>query len=123
MQEVNQVAKYVDQIPGDIDEFTSYFEKAILERKLFSTVKHQFRTKVNDVCCSVQVFEGYTFLGGNWLTMNVTAIEYGGQLKVAVMTSGGSNALFFKNSSLGVDAEIKMLKEAKEIISDWPISG
>ncbi|MCQ4637747.1 DUF6054 family protein [Anaerovorax odorimutans] len=113
------MAKYIVQIQGNIDEFTRYLENAVLKHRAFSSLKHQFRTKINNVRCCVQVFEGYTLKGGNWLTMNVTTLEYGGMLKVAVMTSGGSNNLLFKNLSFGVEGEERMLKQAKAIIMGY----
>lgn len=113
------MAKCIIQIPGSIEEFTQYFKSAILDAKAFTAIKHQFRTRVNDVICHVQIFEGYTFMGGNWLSMNVTVLEHNGVLKVAIMTSGGSNGLFLKNWSLGVEAEEKMLKTAETIIREY----
>lgn len=110
------MAKYITEITGNIDEFTRYLEREVLISKNFTTIKHQFRTKINDVQCCVQVFEGYTFWGGNWLTMDVTTLEYEGKLKVVVITSGGSNALLLKNFSLGIEGENKMLNTAREII-------
>lgn len=113
------MGKFVTQIQGNIDEFTRYMEQAMLREKLFSEIRHQFRTKINGVRCCVQTFERYSFRGGNWLTMNVTSLEYAGMLKIVVMVSGGSNNVLFKYWSFGVESEARVLEEAKRIIAAY----
>lgn len=51
--------------------------------------------------CAVRVFERYSYMGGNRVSMNVTLVGNDRDLFFSAITSGGSSAVFFKLNTLG----------------------
>lgn len=62
--------------------------------------------------CSVRVFERYSCMGGNRVSLSVTLFQEGdGPVRMSAITAGGSQALFFKLNTLGEEAFLDKLKE------------
>ena len=62
--------------------------------------------------CAVRVFERYSYLGGNRVSMSVTLFQScGGPIHLSAITAGGSQALFFKVNTFGEDAFLDKFRE------------
>jgi len=62
--------------------------------------------------CSVRVFERYSYMGGNRVSLSVTLFQEGdGPVRLSAITSGGSQAMFFKINTLGEEAFLDKLRE------------
>ena len=66
------------------------------------------------VRCAVRVFERYSYMGGNRVSMNVTLVGNGRDLFLSAITSGGSQAVFFKLNTLGEESFLEKLVEIVE---------
>ncbi len=66
---------------------------------------------MGDVRCSVRVFERYSVLGGNRLSLSVTLFGKDGDVHLSAITAGGSTAMFFKLNTFGEEAFLEKLKE------------
>lgn len=64
-----------------------------------------------NVRCAVRVFERYSFIGKNRVSMNVTLLQVGDDLRLSAITSGGSQAIFVKINTLGEDSFLDTLRE------------
>ena len=66
---------------------------------------------VGDGCrCSVRVFERYSAIGSNRVSMSVTLFqEPDGTVHLSAITSGGSQAMFFKINTFGEQAFLDKL--------------
>ena len=66
---------------------------------------------VGDGCrCSVRVFERYSAMGSNRVSMSVTLFqEPDGTVHLSAITSGGSQAMFFKINTFGEQAFLDKL--------------
>ena len=63
--------------------------------------------------CSVRVYERYSYMGGNRVSMNVTLYQSGdGPVKLCAITSGGSQAMFFKINTWGEESFLATLDKA-----------
>lgn len=70
-----------------------------------------------DARCSVRVFERYSVVGGNRLSLTLTLFQKGeGPIRLSAITAGGSQAVFFKVNTLGEEAFLEDLKELLEKI-------
>ena len=63
------------------------------------------------VRCAVRVYERYSWTGGNRLSMTLTLFGLGNELDISAITSGGSNAMFFKMNTIGEDAFLGTVQE------------
>ena len=62
--------------------------------------------------CSVRVFERYSFLGSNRVSLSVTLFQGAdGITHLSAVTSGGSQAMFFKINTWGEDAFLDKLRD------------
>lgn len=66
--------------------------------------------------CSVRVFERYSMIGGNRLSLTLTLFQNADSpIRLSAITAGGSQAVFFKVNTLGEDA---FLDEVRGILDD-----
>lgn len=70
--------------------------------------------------CSVRVFERYSMVGGNRLSLTLTLFQNGDEpIRLSVIAAGGSQAVFFKMNTLGEDAFLEDVKQLlEEILED-----
>lgn len=63
--------------------------------------------------CSVRVFERYSMVGGNRLSLTLTLFQNGDEpIRLSAIAAGGSQAVFFKMNTLGEDAFLEDVKHA-----------
>lgn len=68
----------------------------------------------NGIRCAVRVYERYSMAGSNRVSLNVTLIGNGGELFISAITSGGSQAVFFKINTIGEETFLNRLVEIVE---------
>ena len=106
------MAKYEDQLSGNFDELLDRIEGGILQGSMSASLEECSDFRDGDARCSVRVFERYSYAGGNRLSMSVTLFQkQGGPIHLSAITSGGSQAVFFKINTWGEDAFLDKLKE------------
>lgn len=64
--------------------------------------------------CAVRVYERYSAVGGNRVSLNLTLLEADGVLGLSAITSGGSQAMFFKINTWGEEAFLDTIRETVE---------
>jgi len=105
------MAKYECEITGDFTEVLRLIEEGILRGSLSAQLEDGSDHSDNGIRCAVRVYERYSIIGGNRVSLNVTLIGNGDKLFVSAITSGGSKAVFFKINTLGEDAFLDCLVE------------
>jgi len=66
------------------------------------------------VRCAVRVYERYSALGSNRVSMAVTLVGNGKNLFLSAITSGGSQAMLFKINTWGEGSFLDTLVEVVE---------
>ena len=107
------MAKLEKTIPGSFDEILSKIEEGILDGSISATLEDRSDFRSGDVRCSVLVFERYSYIGGNRVSLSVTLFAADGDDKVqlSAISSGGSQALFFKINTWGEENFLDKLRE------------
>ena len=73
--------------------------------------------KEGDARCSVRVFERYSMIGGNRLSLTLTLFQNGDSpIRLSAITAGGSQAVFFKVNTLGEESFLDDVKNLLEEI-------
>lgn len=106
------MAKYEAQINGSFQDFLYYLDQKILSGSMSASLEDSSRYSINGVEVAVRVYERYSWIGGNRLSMNVTLLGHGGRLHLTAITSGGSQAMFFKINTFGEEAFLDHMREA-----------
>lgn len=98
------MAKYEHRISGNFDHFLTEMTHTILGGSISATLEDSSRITLGDVRCATLVFERYSYVGSNRVSLNVTVLGQGNNLYISAITSGGSQALFFKINTFGESA-------------------
>ena len=105
------MAKFTHVIHGDFDRILKTIEQGILDASVSATLEDSWDVREGDSRCAVRVFERYSYAGGNRVSMNVTLVQSGGPIRLCAITSGGSQAVFFKVNTWGEETFLETLKD------------
>lgn len=62
--------------------------------------------------CSVRVFERYSYIGNNRVSLTLTLFQNGDEpVRLSAITAGGSQAIFFKINTWGEESFLDKLRE------------
>lgn len=109
------MAKYETTVRGDFSLILSKITDGILNGSLTASLEDSSDFRSGDARCSIRVFERYSYLGSNRVSLSVTVFQNGTDpVKVSAITSGGSQAMFFKVNTFGEEAFLDKLREILE---------
>ena len=103
------MAKYEKHLTGNFDEVLNAVTDGVLNGSMSASYEDGSDWTNGTVRCAVRVFERYSYMGGNRVSMNVTLVGNGRDLFLSAITSGGSQALFFKLNTLGEESFLEKL--------------
>lgn len=99
-----KMAKYKNTLTGNFDDFVRYMDNAITSGSMTATFEDGSDFTVSNARVSVRVYERYSMIGGNRVSLNLTILGIKDQIAVSAITSGGSQAMFFKINTFGEEA-------------------
>lgn len=107
------MAKYENHnVRGTFNAILKQIEIGILNGSLSASLENSSDFVSDNARCSVRVFERYSWLGNNRVSMSVTLFQCGdGPIQLSAITSGGSQAIFFKLNTFGEEAFLDKLRE------------
>ena len=106
------MAKLERTLYGNFDVILDHIENGIKGGSVSATLEGWSDFLDNDSRCAVRVFESYSYLGGNRVSLSVTMFQScGGPIHLSAITAGGSQAVFFKLNTFGEDAFLDKLRE------------
>ena len=109
------MAKLERTLNGDFDQILSRIEQGIMRGSLSATMEDGSDFTDGSSRCSVRVFERYSAMGSNRVSLSVTMFRgQDGIIRLSAITSGGSQALFFKINTLGEEAFLNKLADLLE---------
>ncbi len=104
------MAKYTKTMQGDIDDFVAYLKDKILKGSFTASLEEEEHYR-NAVSYSVLVFERYSYIGSNRLSLSITIVQEHDSLRLVAVSSGGSQAVLFKVNTFGEDSFLgKLIK-------------
>ena len=103
------MAKYERRFTGDFGTALGRLHHGILDASVSATYEDGSEWSSDGVRCAVRVYERYSALGGNRVSLNVTLVGKGRDLFLSAITSGGSQAIFFKINTWGESAFLDTL--------------
>lgn len=105
------MAKFTYSLTGDFDRILKRIEQGVLDASTSATLEDGWDVREGDSRCAVRVFERYSYAGGNRVSMNVTLFQSGSEVRICAITSGGSQAMFFKVNTWGEETFLDTLKD------------
>lgn len=89
---------------GSGDALAAHLDEAIPKFSISASIEHREELSIGDARMILRTYERYSMMGGNRLTLSVSILAVGDQMEVALTTSGGSGAVFFKINTLNEGA-------------------
>lgn len=110
------MAKYEKHLTGNFDELLELVTDGVLNGSMSASYENGSDWTNGTVRCAVRVFERYSYMGGNRVSMNVTLVGKGEELFLTAITSGGSQAVFWKINTMG---EESFLEKLVRVVEDY----
>lgn len=97
------MAKLECKLQGDFDQILHELDDVIME-SISATLEEYSDFEIGNCRCAIRVYERYSFIGGNRVSLSITLLQEGEVLLLSAITSGGSAAAFFKLNTMGENA-------------------
>lgn len=108
------MAQYETHLTGDFSALLSHIERSVVGGSISASREGGSLFEAAGVRCAVRVYERYSYLGGNRLSLCVTLFGRDEDLQLSAITSGGSQAIFFKLNTFGEEAFLQKFIDAIE---------
>lgn len=103
------MAKYENRFKGNFFEVLRLLENGIINSSLSASYENGSDYQNGEIKCAVRVYERYSMIGSNRVSLSFTLIGDGDYLFLSAITSGGSQAMFFKFNTFGEEAFLDCL--------------
>ena len=107
------MAKLESRLMGNFQTVLKQLEDTILNGSISASYEDGSDYQGADgTRVAVRVYERYSWLGGNRVSMNLTLVGSGENLFLSVITSGGSQGVFFKVNTWGEKSFLDTIRDA-----------
>ena len=106
------MAHYEQTLTGDVDPFIAHLDDVILGGSVTANQEDGADHRIGGARMVVRVYERYSAMGGNRVSLSVAVLSVGAEMSVSAITSGGSQAMFFKINTMGEEAFLQKAVEA-----------
>ena len=106
------MAKFECRLNEDFDVLIRRIDAGIINGSVSASLEEISDFKSGDARCSVRVYERYSYMGGNRVSLTVTLFQGAdGIIHLSAISTGGSQAMFFKVNTWGETAFLDKLRE------------
>ena len=114
------MAKYERELKGNFDSLLKALNDGILGGSISATFQGGSDFDLNGTRCAVRVYERFSMVGSSRLGANITLLGLGNDLRLSIISSGGSQAMFFKINTWGEEA---FTNKIIKLVDDWERNG
>lgn len=106
------MAKLERTLNGSFDQILHRIESGVMSGSISASLEAKSDFSQAGARCAVRVFERYSYMGNNRVSLSVTLFQAGdGPVHLSAIASGGSQAMFFKINTFGEEAFLDKLRE------------
>ena len=105
------MAKYERSFRGNFDEVLQICNDAVMQ-SVSASVEDSSQFRSGDVRVQTVVCERFSLIGGNRVSLKLTWFGHGDEIFVSAISSGGSQAVFFKINRFGEEAFLDRLSRS-----------
>ena len=106
------MAKLEKTVNENFDQLVARIQNGILHSSISATLEESSDFTEGDARCSVRVFERYSTMGKNRVSLTVTFFQKDdSSVHVSGITAGGSQAVMLKVNTIGENAFLDRLRE------------
>lgn len=108
------MAKYEKKLTGNFKELLDWLHNDITNGSASASYEDGSDIEIDEMNVAVRVYERYSMAGGNRVSLNITLVGLGDELVISAITSGGSQAVFFKINTWGEETFLERCSESIE---------
>ena len=117
-RKVCKMAKYEQRLTGNFDELLTWLDNDITKGSFSAAFEDGSDYSCGQVRVAVRVYERYSMMGGNRVSLSITVVGQDNDLFVSAITAGGSQAVFIKINTLGETSFLdKLIQSVENFIS------
>ena len=113
------MAKYERRLTGDMDALLHTIDRGIIGGSISAGFEASSDFYSGSVRCAVRVYERFSIMGGNRLSLNVTVLGTGRDLQLSAITAGGGSGVFFNFFKADTTGEGPFLRKLTKIVEDF----
>ena len=110
------MAKFECTLRGDYNQALSYFHNGILNGSMSASFEEESYFQSAGVRCTVRVYERYSMMGSNRVSLSLTLMGEGEELFLSAITAGGSQAVLWKMNTFGEEAFLDRLRDVVKLL-------
>jgi len=110
------MAKYESRFWGDFRDFLGFLDNKMLRGRSSASYEDGSYYEKDDVRCAVRVYERFGSMGSTHVCLTIVLIGVDKELFLSAISAGGSQAKFFKISTVG---ERKFLQSVVDIVEEY----
>ena len=101
MKGMDDMAKYERELTGSFNDLLAQIHADVTGRSATASFEGGSDYQSNGIRLAVRVYERYSMIGKNRVSLNITLLGKDDKLFLSAITSGGSQAMFFKINVFG----------------------
>lgn len=109
------MAKIECELYGDFEEILAEFHCAVMDGSVSASFEDGSDMETSNMRCAVRVYERYSTFGGNRVSLSFTLIESEGRIFFTAISTGGSQAVFFKLNTVGEESFLSTIEWVAEM--------
>ena len=98
------MAQYTNHFETGFDSLLAYVEDSVKKGSVSASLEGGSDFSLGNVRCATRIFERYSMIGNNRLSLSVTLFGQDGDVHLSAVASGGSQAMFFKINTFGEES-------------------
>jgi hypothetical protein len=106
------MAHYEQVVDGDVDALVAYLDQKIPAGSVTAKLEDRGDYRLGDARMVVRVYERYSAIGGNRVSLCISVLAVGNQMSISAVSSGGSQAMFWKLNTFGESAFLQRAVDA-----------
>lgn len=105
------MAKIECKLQGGVSAMAEAIDNAILSGSMTASLEEESIFTLGDAQCFVRVYERYSWTGKNRVSLSVTLLGNENETFLSAISTGGSQAMFFKINTIGEDSFLDTIRD------------
>lgn len=108
------MAKYEKTLEGNFNQLLEWLHNDITNGSASASYEDGSDIEMGQIKMAVRVYERYSLIGGNRVSLNITLLGDRHKLFISAITSGGSQAVFLKINTIGEETFLELCRQSIE---------
>ncbi len=111
------MAKIECELYGEYEEILAKFHNAVMDGSYSASFEDGSNFVTSNMRCAVRAYERYSIVGKNRVSLTFTLVESEGRIFFSAITTGGSQAVFYKIDTIGEENFLSTIEWVVEMYS------